>query len=155
MTSAQKLKMLTNEAKAMGDVSPKEALAQRVISIGKDLLKQKHSSAELAPLPAPARTQQLQAKKMQAAARLAQRHSNPARDAKPAAAAAAAQQKQASVLGGKESVDAARKRVALLRKELKQVPLPSFLSPVLQSSVRSLSLSADAQHAVLFVRVRC
>eukprot|EP00961_Rhodomonas_salina_P299066 3938619-Rhodomonas_salina.2 len=89
---------------------------------------------------------------MQAAARLAQRHSNPARDAKPAAAAAAAQQKQASVLGGKESVDAARKRVALLRKELKQVPLPSFLSPVLQSSVRSLSLSADAQHAVLFVR---
>mmetsp|Transcript_519 Transcript_519/g.1022 ORF Transcript_519/g.1022 Transcript_519/m.1022 type:complete len:514 (-) Transcript_519:40-1581(-) len=137
MTSSEKLKMLTNEAKAMGDVSPKEALAQRVISIGKDLLKKQPSAHSAAPshlraVHTPVHEMHKKSKQDQAAARIAFKHAV-LRESKRVPVHARAQ------MGSPATVEAAKKRVELLRRELAQAKKVENLEQSLSKAKSSLS----------------
>ena len=48
MLQAEHVRQLDNVAKAMGDVSPKEALAQRIIALGVQFLSEKDSDSAAA-----------------------------------------------------------------------------------------------------------
>ena len=120
MLQAEHVRQLDNVAKAMGDVTPKEALAQRIISLGKEFLKMKDTPHHEGPTVAIAQA------RAHARGRVAEKHARlaAARAAHAAQhAAAPSPQAERKAQGAKthsQVVSAAKKRVELLRQELKE-----------------------------------
>lgn len=134
MLEAEHVRQLDNVAKAMGDVTPKEALAQRIISLGKEFLKMKDSPHHVGPTAAKAHV------RASARGRVAQKHARleAARSAHHDAGALPSQSK-GSANTHSQIVSAAKKRVELLRKELKEAQRVAQLQAQLQKEQEALS----------------
>jgi hypothetical protein len=144
MLQAEHLRQLDNVAKAMGDVTPKEALAQRIISLGKEFLKMKDSPQQT--LKGPTATDGAQ--REHARGRVAHKHAALLAAARAAAPhAATAQRSQLSTRSGSgrgakahsQVVSAAKKRVELLRKELKEAQTVAQLQAKLEKERQALA----------------
>ena len=147
MLQAEHVRQLDNVAKAMGDVSPKEALAQRIIALGAQFLAEpdtvpRAAAATARTGPTPASDA---ARRAHAHGRVARMHARlsaaRAAGAAPAVAHGASGSAHSSSHGKTHSqaVSAARKRVELLRRELKEAEGVAQLQAKLQKQESELA----------------
>ena len=144
MLQDEHVRQLDNVAKAMGDVSPKEALAQRIIALGAQFL----SEPDTAPT-GPSHTGDA-ARRAHARGRVAQMHARMsaahAASAAPAVTHGASDSSLSSSHGKLHSkaVSAAKDRVELLRRELKEAETVAQL----QSKLHKEQSKLAATHAL-------
>jgi hypothetical protein len=155
MTKVQDERMLQDEhvrqlddvSKAMGDVSPKEALAQRIIALGAQFLAEPDTVAA-----APTGPSSDAARRAHARGRVAQMHARMSAEraatagAAPAVAHGASDSSLSSRHGNlhSQAVSAAKDRVELLRRELKEAEEVAQLQSKLQKEQSKLA----ATHAM-------
>lgn len=147
MLQDEHVRQLDNVAKAMGDVSPKEALAQRIIALGAQFLAEPDTVA--AAPTGPSHTGDA-ARRAHARGRVAQMHARMsaarAASAAPAVAHGASDSSLSSSHGKLHSkaVSVAKDRVELLRRELKEAETVAQLQNKLQKEQSKLA----ATHAM-------
>ena len=147
MLQDEHVRQLDNVAKAMGDVSPKEALAQRIIALGAQFLSEPDTVA--AAPTGPSHTGDA-ARRAHARGRVAQMHARMsaahAASAAPAVTHGASDSSLSSSHGKLHSkaVSAAKDRVELLRRELKEAETVAQL----QSKLHKEQSKLAATHAL-------
>ncbi|EKX53954.1 hypothetical protein GUITHDRAFT_160753 [Guillardia theta CCMP2712] len=140
MSPADQNKMLLHEAEAMGDVSPKEALAQRIISLGSQYMHEDMVQRP-APLKRLVRRSHLRPQS-DGAVEIHKQHS------RHRIARLHAQLNQKPVEEGKSldnTVASARSRVHLLRKELQEAERVEKLEAQLAEAKQSLSKTQSVE----------
>jgi len=154
MLEAEHIRQLDNEAKAMGDVSPKEALAQRIIALGAQFLSEKDEPPQHVKVDGPS-SSRVTASQMHARGRIAKLHSRLSRGREVYAGtlyesptpAAHATSKDSGLSPHAKAVLEARKRVELLRKELREAERVAKLKAELHSEQTKLtSTNIQAAH---------
>lgn len=143
MLQAEHLRQLHNEAKAMGDVSPKEALAQRIIALGAQFLSEKDEPHHTDVKAGPTSTADA-AVRHHARGRVAKLHTR-------LAVAQEAKHGDAPFKSHEEAVSAAKKRVELLRQELKEAERVAKLQAEMQRAQSKLA-DTHAKEAMLHER---
>jgi len=145
MLEAEHVKQLDNVKSAMGDVTPKEALAQRIISLGAQFLAEKDSLPRRTQRTGPS-TMNDAAQRVHARGRVARMHNRLAA-ARESPAAPDRQDARKSSSGPRthsQAVSAAKQRVELLRRELKEAENVAKL----QSKLHNEQAQLDNTHSL-------